>query len=108
MVERVLTDNARPYDSHRWLETCAEIGIEHRYTRPYSPWTNGKAEALIKTLLREWAYRVVYPTSEHRSRALNTSSAGTTADDPTALLAAAHQSAASHTSLVSTPSGRAG
>ena len=31
--------------------------IPRRYTRPYSPWTNGKAEALIKTLLREWAYR---------------------------------------------------
>jgi transposase InsO family protein len=46
-------------------------GSNGRYTRPYSPWTNGKAEALIKTLLREWAYRFVYPTSTHRSRALN-------------------------------------
>ena len=41
-----------------------------RYTRPYSPWTNGKAEALIKTLLREWAHRFAYPTSAHRARAL--------------------------------------
>jgi transposase InsO family protein len=70
IVERVLSDNAKSYHSHRWLETCAELGIERRYTRPYSPWTNGKAEALIKTLLREWAYRFVYPTSEHRGRAL--------------------------------------
>jgi transposase len=37
---------------------------------PYSPWTNGKAEPLIKTLLREWAYRFAYPSSSHRSRAL--------------------------------------
>ena len=68
-VKRVLTDNAKAYHSHRWRETCAELAIERRYTRPYSPWTNGKAEALIKTLLREWAYRFVYPTS-HRTRAL--------------------------------------
>ncbi len=34
------------------------------------PQTNGKAEALIKTLLREWAYRFAYPTSDHRARAL--------------------------------------
>ena len=69
-VERVLTDNAKAYHSHRWRDTCAELAIERRYTRPYSPWTNGKAEALIKTLLREWAYRFIYPTSTHRSRAL--------------------------------------
>jgi len=67
-IERVLTDNAKAYHSHLWQETCAELGIARRYTRPYSPWTNGKAEALIKTLLREWAYRFVYPTSEHRGR----------------------------------------
>jgi transposase InsO family protein len=70
VVERVLSDNAKPYHSHAWRETCAELGVERRYTRPYSPWTNGKAEALIKTLLREWAYRFAYPTSAHRSRAL--------------------------------------
>ena len=40
------------------------------HTQPYSPWTNGKGEALIKTLLREWAYRFAYPTSAHRARAL--------------------------------------
>jgi transposase InsO family protein len=58
-VERVLTDNAKSYHSHRWRDACAELQVERRYTRPYAPWTNGKAEALIKTLLREWAYRFV-------------------------------------------------
>ena len=37
---------------------------------PRRPQTNGKAEALVKTLLREWAYRFAYPTSAHRARAL--------------------------------------
>jgi transposase InsO family protein len=69
-IERVLTDNAKAYHSHAWRDTCARLEIGRRYTRPYSPWTNGKAEALIKTLLREWAYRFPYPTSAHRSRAL--------------------------------------
>ena len=69
-IERVLTDNAKAYHSHAWRDACAQLEIERRYTRPYSPWTNGKAEALIKTLLREWAYRFAYPTSSHRSRAL--------------------------------------
>jgi len=69
-IERVLTDNAKAYHSHLWRDTCAQLEIGRRYTRPYSPWTNGKAEALIKTLLREWAYRFAYPTSNHRTRAL--------------------------------------
>ncbi len=70
VVERVLSDNAKAYHSHLWVDTCAELAIGRRYTRPYSPWTNGKAEALIKTLLREWAYRFAYPSSANRARAL--------------------------------------
>jgi transposase len=69
-IERVISDNAKAYHSGLWQERCAELGIGRRYTRPYSPWTNGKAEALIKTLLREWAYRFGYPSSAHRARAL--------------------------------------
>jgi transposase InsO family protein len=69
-IERVLSDNGAGYRSHAWRQTCARLAIQPRYTRPYSPWTNGKAEALVKTLLREWAYRFAYPTSQHRSRAL--------------------------------------
>ena len=71
VIERVLSDNAKPYHSQLWRDTCAELEIQRRYTRPYSPWTNGKAEALIKTLLREWAYRFAYPSSSHRGRALH-------------------------------------
>jgi transposase InsO family protein len=71
VAERVLSDNAKAYHSDRWHETCQRLGVAPRYTRPYSPWTNGKAEALVKTLLNEWAYRYTYPTSEHRSRALS-------------------------------------
>jgi transposase InsO family protein len=69
-IERVLTDNAHAYRSHAWRDLCQALGIERRRTRPYTPRTNGKAEAFIGTCLREWAYRYAYPTSRHRTRAL--------------------------------------
>ena len=69
-VERVLSDNGNGYRSFAWRDACNELGIGRRYTRPRRPQTNGKAEALVKTLLREWAYRFAYRTSAHRARAL--------------------------------------
>jgi transposase InsO family protein len=69
-IERVLTDNGHAYRSHAWRDACERLGIERRRTRPYTPRTNGKAEAFIGTALREWAYRYAYPTSIHRTRAL--------------------------------------
>jgi transposase InsO family protein len=69
-IERVLSDNGNGYRSFLWRDTYADLGIERRHTRPRRPQTNGKAEALVKTLLREWAYRFAYPTSTHRARAL--------------------------------------
>ena len=102
-IERVLSDNAKAYHSHRWRETCAELGLERRYTRPYRPRTNGKAEALIKTFLREWVYRFTYPSSGHRARALPGFVSGTTVVDLTAHSEAGHRSAASRTCVFSTP-----
>jgi transposase InsO family protein len=69
-IERVLTDNGHAYRSHAWRDLCRALGIERRRTRPYTPRTNGKAEAFIGTALREWAYRYAYPTSAHRTRTL--------------------------------------
>ena len=69
-VERVLSDNGNGYRSFAWRDACTQLGIQRRYTRPRRPQTNGKAEALVKTLLREWAYRFAYPSSAHRARAL--------------------------------------
>jgi transposase InsO family protein len=70
VVERVLTDNAAAYRSRAWRTVCARKRVRRRFTRPYRPQTNGKVEALVKTLLREWAYRFAYPSSQHRTRAL--------------------------------------
>lgn len=70
IVEAVLTDNGSAYRARRWQAACAALGLRHLRTRPYTPRTNGKAERFIQTLLRQWAYRYVFPTSAHRARAL--------------------------------------
>ena len=36
-VERVLSDNGGAYRSHLWRDTCHELGIRHKRTRPYRP-----------------------------------------------------------------------
>ncbi len=36
-VQRVLTDNGGCYRSFLWRETCAELGVAHKRTRPYRP-----------------------------------------------------------------------
>jgi transposase InsO family protein len=68
--ERLLTDNGNGYRSTRFRKACAELGLRHLFTRPYTPRTNGKAERFIQTLLREWAYVRPYRTSNQRTRRL--------------------------------------
>lgn len=69
-VERVLTDNGGAYRSRPFRKACRWLGIAAKRTRPYRPQTNGKAERMIQTLLRKWAYVRPYATSEHRRAAL--------------------------------------
>ena len=71
-VERVITDNGSAYRSRPFRKTCRWLGIAAKRTRPYRPQTNGKAERMIQTLLRKWAYAVAYANSEHRRAALQT------------------------------------
>lgn len=71
-VERVLTDNGNAYRSRPFRKACRWLGITTKRTRPYRPQTNGKAERVIQTLLRKWAYAVPYASSAHRRAALTT------------------------------------
>lgn len=70
-IERVLTDNGGCYRSRAFATACTSSGIKHKRTRPYTPRTNGKAERMIQTLMREWAYRRPYSTSEARTAQLS-------------------------------------
>ena len=69
-VERVLTDNGAGYRSLTHRDLCAELGIRHTRTRPYTPRTNGKCERFIKTLTERWAYGALYRSSIERAAAL--------------------------------------
>ena len=69
-ARRVLTDNGAGYKSRRFAGVCRTWQLRHRFTRPYTPRTNGKAERFIQTLLREWAYRHAFVSSARRTAAL--------------------------------------
>jgi transposase InsO family protein len=69
-IKAVMTDNGSAYKSRRFAKLLRRLGLKHLRTRPYTPRTNGKAERFIQTLLREWAYAYVYPSSQHRSEQL--------------------------------------
>ena len=67
-VERVLSDNGSCLpQSHLWRDTCAELGITPKRTRPYRPQTNGKIERFHRTLADGWAFKKFY-TSESARR----------------------------------------
>ena len=66
-VRRVLTDNAF---KRLFREACERHGARHTRTRPYHPWTNGRAEALLNTLQRECLYARFFSSEEERRLAL--------------------------------------
>lgn len=69
-TERIMTDNGSAYRSKAFAEALRQRGIAHRFTRPYTPRTNGKAERFVQTALREWAYTYTYRHSAERTRQL--------------------------------------
>jgi len=71
-VTRVMTDNGACYKSHAFRDACAQLGLKHIRTKPYTPKTNGKAERFIQTALREWAYAQAYDSSDQRAAQLPT------------------------------------
>lgn len=69
-VQRVLSDNGSAYRSHTWRDTCRELDITPKKTRPYRPQTNGKIERFHRTLTEEWAYSRHYASESARRNAL--------------------------------------
>jgi transposase InsO family protein len=69
-VKRVLSDNGSCYKSHLWIETCADLGITPKKTRPYRPQTNGKIERFHRTLAEGWAFKKFYASESARLAAL--------------------------------------
>ncbi len=68
-VRQVMTDNAFSYVHGRLFQAVlAAWGIEHVRIPPYTPRWNGKVEAAVGILLREWAY--ARPYTSNRARAI--------------------------------------
>jgi hypothetical protein len=67
--EAVMSDNGPEFKGtlareHPFETMCQELGIKHRYTRPYRPQTNGKIEAFFRILKDEFFYPNAFD-SEH-------------------------------------------
>ena len=70
-VRALLTDNGPSYRSGEFAAVCCALRLRHKRTRPYTARTNGKAERVIQTLLREWAYRFSFRSSSERNALLS-------------------------------------
>ncbi len=69
-AQRIYSDNGSCYRARAMRAAAAALGLKHRFTRPYTPKTNGKAERFIQTSLREWAYAHASVHSDQRSERL--------------------------------------
>ena len=59
--ESIMSDNGREFKGklkyeHPFETMCQELGIKHKYTRPYRPQTNGKIKAFFKIAKSEFFY----------------------------------------------------
>ncbi len=69
-AERVMTDNGPAYHSRPFNEFLSSGGVRHKYTRPYSPWQNGKVERMDQTLARERQHVRAWESEASRADAL--------------------------------------
>jgi transposase InsO family protein len=68
----VLTDNgpevgtkeSKQKPEHPFERMLMELGVKHRYTRPYRPQTNGKVERFWKTLEEDLIYETTFDSIE--------------------------------------------
>lgn len=67
-IQALYTDNGSEYKgslSHPLVMLCKQHGWKQYFTQIKHPWTNGKAERVIRTLMEEWHPRT---SSNHNSR----------------------------------------
>ena len=91
-VQRVFSDNGSCYRSHLWRDTCTELGITPKRTRPYRPQTNGKIERFHRTLAEGWAFKKFYNSESPGSLLCQHGSTSTTTTGPTQRSGRAHPS----------------
>ena len=65
-----MTDNGSACRSGEFNAPLEAHGIRHKYTRPLSPWQNGKAGRMNRTLAQEWQYARARESEGPRASAL--------------------------------------
>lgn len=69
--EELMTDNGPEFsgrqnkDNHPFERMLLELGIKHRYTRPYRPQTNGKVERFWRTLNEDLIEGTTFESIQH-------------------------------------------
>jgi len=80
-VHTGLTDNGTPFGNlphqlyawrHLFDRVCDEHGLEHRFTKPAPPWTNGPVERMNRTLKEATVQRYHYQTTTELNEHLQT------------------------------------
>ena len=69
-IEQIYSDNGLEYRGnpaqHAFMKLCREHQIEQRFTKVKHPYTNGKAERVIRTLQEQWHEKTVFKSRAHR------------------------------------------
>lgn len=69
-IEQAYSDNGLEYrgsqNYHAFMKLCQTNKIEQRFTKVKHPYTNGKAERVIRTLLEQWHRKTVFKSRAHR------------------------------------------
>lgn len=69
IIEQAYSDNGTEYkgnEQHAFGKLCKKNGIEQRFTKVKHPWTNGKAERVIRTLMEMWHSKTEFKNRNHR------------------------------------------
>lgn len=74
-IEKIYSDNGSEYKGkagHPFHDLCKRYGYAQGFTKVKHPWTNGKAERVIRTLMEEWhpKTRANHISRDHRRRHL--------------------------------------
>ena len=83
-----MSDNGAEFASrtqpaeHPFEAMLLELGIKHRYTRPYRPQTNGKVERFWRTLDDDVIEGATFDNLDHFAKELFDYSSTTTTSDP--------------------------
>lgn len=72
-IEKIYSDNGSEYKgkkSHPFVALCIKYKIAQGFTKVKHPWTNGKAERVIRTLMTEWHRGRHFTSRDERRRFL--------------------------------------